>query len=1198
MAKRPSLGFILAFGLSALSYMPNAYAEYSETELKAAQTSDEVKIRDIRNQEISELRIALGRRNPVNRRADLYLRLAEVDLEAYRFEYILEGRVHEKHLAKGGSETGIDHAHSKPYLMAGIKACNEILSFGIPYPKVDQVYYFLGINYGELGDRPESLKYFSMIIQKTPDSIYVSEAYRELADNAYEHVEYRKALGLYEQAQKKASPEIKPRVLHKLAWCYYRTKQYDRAVETMKEAITESQKGGEKFLSLQEEALRDMALFMTEGGKVEEAISYFQGVAKEKDFYPKALERLGKQYERNVEPAKATMVYESLLKTNPDSEAAFRVLVKLVDLDLRRNRYKEALDRLQAIKLPKGGEGETQVALQNLKAMVRRTATEHHEIFRRSGDKKALEIADDYYQAYIEKFLTREDGRNELPEIQMYLAEVKRDSGKSKEASQLYKKVVDSGDKRYAKEAGALWTASLAEAIKKSGDSAKSTEPSDLEKQYIDAADALQENLGDTNEGRESALKAAQVLAGYKATQKNAIKRIKKLITQAPKSPQAQTGARLWIQILSEDPAQSADLKDALAQIRQNQPLLQADQETGGSKLKAILGEEETHQKISKIAKEEKEQNFGAAGKDYENFASETNPPAVVEKALANSMLAYGKANDAESLNRVSDTWLKKFPKSPKAIDSIRSVATELLISGHFETSGALFEKLGKRGEDPDSLETAARLFEGDGQTNRAQQIWLAHLSLYPKSPHYGSILLQLAKSLLAAERVTEALDTFENCAAHVPALSSECFARIADYYKKMGALDKAKIYYRKSAGQTQGIPGEGIPVFVSYSRYQLALIMEKETKFEPLEFPEEKLKKGLNQRLQFLEPLSKAYLSAVESGGPWAVAALNRQATWAYEFASEIDRIAPPATLDPKAVEQFKKNLSSISTPLRTKSVSTWSEAYKKAIESELLSPVVPELCDQLSNARFAYPGRAQGYRGKLRLAGIPVDGGSEGKIPAMTRVRAKLTQNPLDAPAWIDYGNLLWGIEKPLLAKLAYERSLSINQKSVAALNNRGVVGINSTSEESWLDVADGNQLFKGALERDPAFLPAQMNRAILFNYYRLFAKAKPIWDKVIKRGNAVEVQDALGVSFQGLGNFKDAELSFKKGTAMGGLVTRFTNAYHEAARNQAKRTEGSYQLCLANLAQIKDGSLSGFEKTSFDNLKRSCGTWKSTR
>ncbi len=109
-----------------------ARAPYSESELRSQETSDDAKVRELRNQEITQLRIALGRRSPANRRADLYMRLAEIYVEAYRADYLLEGRVHEKRLERGQEDRFIDHSHSRPNLAAGIKACNEILRLRIP----------------------------------------------------------------------------------------------------------------------------------------------------------------------------------------------------------------------------------------------------------------------------------------------------------------------------------------------------------------------------------------------------------------------------------------------------------------------------------------------------------------------------------------------------------------------------------------------------------------------------------------------------------------------------------------------------------------------------------------------------------------------------------------------------------------------------------------------------------------------------------------------------------------------------------------------------------------------------------------------------------------------------------------------------------------------------------------------------------
>jgi hypothetical protein len=140
---------------------PASARPYSEAELRSLETPEETKIRELRRDEITQLRIALGRHAPNNRRADLYLRLAEIYIEAYRADYILEGRVHEKRLERGEVDKEIDHSHSRPNLNAGIAACKEILSYRIQFEKLDEVYYFLGFNFSELGDRATGVQYFN-----------------------------------------------------------------------------------------------------------------------------------------------------------------------------------------------------------------------------------------------------------------------------------------------------------------------------------------------------------------------------------------------------------------------------------------------------------------------------------------------------------------------------------------------------------------------------------------------------------------------------------------------------------------------------------------------------------------------------------------------------------------------------------------------------------------------------------------------------------------------------------------------------------------------------------------------------------------------------------------------------------------------------------------------------------------------------
>ncbi|HUP56011.1 MAG TPA: tetratricopeptide repeat protein, partial [Bdellovibrionota bacterium] len=918
---RSALPFKLALtGLALLASLAGGTAEarspYSEGELRAVESQDEAKVRELREQEITQLRIVLGRRQPVNRQADLYFRLAEIYLEGYHAAFLLEGRAHERRLEKGIEDKLIDRTHSVPFLRNGIKACQEVIKTGIAYEKMDHIYYFLAFNNAELGNRQESVNYFDKLARQYPQSPFVSEAYKELGDASFENKEYDKARQYYELALRKAPPDIAPRILHKLAWTFHRLKQHDRAVETMKRTIETAQKSGEKFVNLKEEALRDMAIFMTESGRVEEAIAYLREKSGDPKFYAKALERLGAQYERSVQPEKAALVYDSLLKTNPDSEEAFRVTVKLVDLDLRRNRYNEALKRIQAVQVPGKREGPTEVAAQNLKSMTRRTATEHHEKFRRAGNKISLQIAEDYYTVYLTSFLAKEDSRQETPEIEMYLAEVKREMGKAKEASQLYRKVLDSKDKRYAKEAGALWIASLVEALKKDpGARSGKTEPSDVEKQFVEAADLMQETIGETPEAREASLRAAQVLAGYASTRKESVQRIRKVMARWPRSPQAQTAARLWVQLQSDQitaaaKGSSGDQADALkgmdeaiAEIRGNAELMAGDAESGQGKLKLLLAEQDTKIRIGAITKSESDKDYVTAAKGYERFAAEARDKEQAEKAFSSTVASYLKADDGANAERVLGAWLKRYPKSPKAVELSRSASSQFLIQGRFEAAGSLFERLGREAGDPDSLETAARIFDGLGDRVRAQRAWSSHLSSYPNSPNRFAVALTLARSYETAGQDADAAAAYKVCFKSSSPLEPECGARLADLYFRTrnpeagkAALARvaanrspaAKKKPKKKAAQEES-SGPASSPFVGYARYRLAEMLEKSKRFDPITLPETRLTRAVKQRLDFLEPLARAYTLAVDAGGPWAISALDRLAAFAYTFADDL---------------------------------------------------------------------------------------------------------------------------------------------------------------------------------------------------------------------------------------------------------------------------------------------------------------------
>lgn len=1185
-----------------------AHAEtYPPAEMAAVRTPDENRIRELRTQEVIELRKTLGRRLPVNRRADLFVRLAETYLEAYRFEFLNEGRVHEKRLNEGQSEKFIDRSNSRPYLRLGIQACEEVIRTKIKHPKLDQIYYFLGVYHDELEDEKSAIRYFRELAQKFPESPYVGEAYRAIAESTFLQGNYKEALKWYELALPRYQGNALPRVLQKKAWCHYRMKQYDRAVVVMKQSIAEAAKD-DRFLNLKDEALRDMAVFMTEGGRVEEALAYFKQVGGDKDFYPKTLERLGAQYERNAEMKKAIMVYESLLKTSPNDEAAFRVRVKLFELDLRRGHYAAALKRVQGVAIPPAGDDETGVASQNLRIQVRKAGIDSHDGFRKTQDKNLLAVAENFYTVYLNQFLAKSDEKKETPEIQMYLAEVKRDLGKPQDAAFLYKQVIRSKDERYSKQAAAFWMASLGETIEKTKKSGKAEEIANYEKDFIEASDYVAENFGSKTEGLQAQLNVIVAIAANPKKFDETEERIQKLLKSAPTSSQALTAARLRAQIYADrlpkkaeevqGSKQAEQLLEVMRELRKNSELMTADAKQQKGALAAFLDAEETRIKIGVIAGQEQSKDFGLAAQGYEDFAVKESKRDLSEKAFAKAVSNYVKVLDYDSATRTISKWIAKYKDTQQAIDALRDVATNAIITGKFEKAGALFRILGHRG-DPNALEVAGRLYEGSGNLTEAANDFRYYLENFKSAPNRGQISLSLAEWYEFSKSDPQAVKYLKLCFDEATPTSAECGARLADLYAKLENNAQANRYYAAVANNGSGKKAKGgkasldLSPWVGYARYHIATKIERETQFRKLSLPDDKLKRGLEERLKFLEKLNKSYLSVVEAAGPWAVAALDQLANWVANFADEVDQIEPPKGSTPEAVAGFQRGLKSVSDPLRAKAVETWRNAYQKAVERELLSPALPLIADRLADFGSALPARAQGFRDKYRLSGQPADGGKEGRTAAFERIRKSLTENAKDALTWIDYGNLLWGEGKPLLAKISYERALLLNPKAAAALNNRGVLIASGSGQEDWIRVAEANQYFKQAIEKDELFLAAKFNRGSILNYYRIFSKAKPYWMQVVSVAPQADVIDGLAISEQGQGSSDIAEKSFGRATKAGGDSSRPTLGYHQAAR-----ISGSDPGKCVKLTNKLLDETSGFERMAVQHLNGFCKDRKSQK
>ena len=1178
VANSDSRGMI-RIGLFLLLASSPVFAAPGEREYRTVQTSKELKIEQLRNEEIRAVKTALGLRNPENRKVELYLRLAELYLEAYQADFLLEGRIHDKKLEKNPAAR-LERGRSKDDLRNGIGAAETILGFQKNSPKLDRILYFLGYNYAEYGDDEKSRTYYRRLIREFPSSGYATDALRAMADSAFQAGDFGEAEHIYEDALRKAEePAQQARILHKLAWCYYREGKSEKAVATMKRAISVARSGGggEKLLSVREEGLRDLAIYYAETGKVEEALDYFKENAGEKDKLLKALEKLGKEYERTGQIDKAKLVYEVLLQTDPHDEASFRVAAKMVDLDLLKENFDVAAERLRKLAIPKSKDPDTVLAIVNLRRQVRSTAVNNHERFRRMDGKKEglrhLEVADQFYSIYLGKFVPFErTGRNELNEIRMYLAEVKAERGEPGAAAELYKKIIQDRDEKYAKDAAQRWVGSLAKELKRRAAAGEKpgSGPSDYEKDFVEASDLLEKSIPASIESREARLRSAQILAAYAADKPDAIKRAKSLALTCPETPQGVLAARLWLQL---DPS-----RPALEAVAGNPRLMAADRAQKGELAKDVESVAKTLE-VNEISGYEKDKEYGKAAKAYEQFARNAKTEKEAESAYMGALSSYAQNGNSDEVNRVMKEWRSRFPKSRLLERSVKEEATRYFIRGNFNDSAELFLGLGKMIGDRSSFLTSAALFSGGLHHKKAEMVYRYALSVSGTAEERAEIFKLLALNAIDVRDDAGVILNWKECSVLESSLRAECLCQIGNYLASKQEWKPARERFESVVAIRNG-PSASSP-YLAYAQFRIAQILERELKNFPLEFPEEKLLKAFEARISELKPVSEAYQKAIDFGGPWGIAATERLGDLSGEFSSEVLRAANNA----KASASLKNALIPTADALGKQAVDHAKTAYDAALRQEMLSPALPVIQDRLVDAGIPGTGRAQGSRNGVKLIGTDPDGGKAGREEAIKKVREDLLKSQDNALAWIDYGNLLWGLSKPGLSRIAYERSLALRTRAADAQNNVAVVLVSDLGYENWFAVNEAVALWKKSLAIEPKNSAALFNLGHFYNYYRLFQLALPPLLKVSKRIKIGEVYDALGVAYGGLGKRSLSELNFKKADKLGMNPVRFTRKFREAALEKGAK-------CLSSLEQIPGaGDLRGFERVSFGRLKQRC-------
>ncbi|GEM_PF-1911655 len=1150
------LGY-LAFAVTVSFIAAAPAAAYSEAQFRAVTTENEAQINEIREQEINQIKVVMGRRFSESRRPDILLRLAELYIERYRFFFFKENEIHQAQLKSGLRPKRVDHTRSRAALKSAENACLSILKSKVPFAKMDQVYYFLAYNAQELGKQNEALRYFETIVKRYPRSQYAAETYRNLGEAEFGKKNYKKSVQYYEKAVRYTELESYPRTLYKLAWSYFKTRDKTRALAAMKQVVARSQED-DKFIALKEEALNDLVMFYAEAGRAKEAHEYFSQVKGGPELYVKALNRLATLYGTQGRHEMSLYINEELIRIYQDDrpDLVFEALGKNVEIYKKQGKTSKeqtALERLVA-HIEKNGDAvsKSEDALATtirVRGYLRSRASEVHKIARNKKSKEHYAQAASLYGLFIKAFgrvAESEKEKNDLNQVRIYRADCLLAASREDAAlEELEIALNETGESKLKREAGATALNLLLKRL----DRGKSD--SESEKRFERLAESFEDKFPKDPLVSEIRYKRARLAArksGSEGLSSDARDALNELIEKYPNRPESLLAAQDLVDDLRKR-KEDDEASELAGKLLANSALMATDQKR---ELKKYLEAIVARRRFERVQNLEGNQNHESAAREYESLATQNkNNSEVYFKSLNNAAINYEKAGLSAEARRVFLKLHREFNKSNVGRTGLKRLGDTLLYEAKLSEAGAAYRELSEinsftASEQASFGELAATIYwdlkDHGNSYILMQKLQRDHCSgkvnpsMAAKCRNWEFMQGEL---LLDAGKHQDALSQFRKIAdskARFGSRRAESAYRAAMIYERFAERSKSNAMLEKAAGIATGgkEPWQARERnYAARSAFQLIEPVFGTFDSIKLELPEAKLKANTKRKLSELERLVVRYNQIVARGdGEWGMAALERLGRAFYDFSRELDQAPVPTTLTPDQQTQYRREIQSIAGPMAQKARESFVQAHALGVRLKIVTETFDRVRVTLGYFAPTKTPPAQYFRS---------DTSSESYLGLQFLGReiedfgARLKANAKDASAWIAFGLKAMNDGHTRLAHAFFEQAVSLAGKS----HQTAAIGWNNLA----VFAAVNNELAQAQAAFEKAVDLADLNETIQLNfgkfliYYGQYARGGALLNKLKARlGDTFseEAEIARLVAQLGQGELRAAKIALEKKSA----------------------------------------------------------------
>lgn len=872
---------------------------------------------------------------------DTLLRLSELNLEKARLWREVEN---EQYLNIPAEERR--NLNKKDYFGSSNKffdAANDaghvVVKRFPKYKGIGEVYYILAYNYKELGNNDLAQKYFKLASKDAPkDSKVGLKSKLALADYYYNAGNFREAIPLYEASVNKMDEKWWTKDAFNLAWSYYRIKNYDRAINLMKEV---HRKSGGKYVDMRNMVERDIGIFYIDAGRMNDAISFYEGLGIN---YTEQFVKIANSIVTQGRFAQAETLLKQAAKNEKNRDKRVEILIAQLNLFDKFNKVSEHLEVCKELvalhqKEPLNTDDYNKLVFQvNKKAaeLQKATASDIYKNVPKVQKQKSAEAI-----AYFELSGQLTPGQKaEKIFFQGETAYAARNYGK---AIGLY---ITSFDAARATNDKKIMNQSLEGMLSSLGQ--KDLNSKIAEKNYIPvysrylAFDAKSERASSIYVKLFNAQFDGKDLAGAEKTMADFAKNF-------PGDYKTQEGMLAKVMEEHRKNKNYAAVKGYVSRINDGEFKISKKYADALRSLMTKIQIEGVQQSLEKGDK-------AVALKGYHQIyeSSESTPKAKVNAAYNLSALYYEMGNTNQSYEW-SVTAIRDMEVADvnKFADSFLSIASGLFLRQEFNRSADLsFRMVAKLCKENSSnkvvaYKNAAFIALANNDINKALEVRDFGKQCSISDAAIAEVSFEILKDLGKARRweaYEKLIAELETNSKNFPQLIKPLedlrkeYLGIGNTEEARQTADKQNRYYQLAKSQKLDIPVEALDLM---AEKMLVSVQDKKQRLDQirLQFPEAEFNNAVKSKLQLLDQMTSDVNNIQKVGSGKGIVEAYKYVIGAYEsFGTELKNFTPEGKA-PEYVESFKKAMAEVHGPILANARKQRSEVKKLIADNKILS-------------------------------------------------------------------------------------------------------------------------------------------------------------------------------------------------------------------------------------------------------------------